>query len=62
MQSVYGLTPLTERAQKWVDENVNFEPWQLLGLTIVLEHRYIDEILEAMVDDGLEDGVDFEAN
>ena len=61
MQSVYGLTPITQAAKDWIKENVQAESWQWLGHTLVIEHRYISDIVQGMVDDGLVPNTDFQA-
>ena len=59
MQTVYGLMVLSEQAREWIDENVNAEPWQWMGDTLGIEHRYIADIVEAMMQDGLVNNRDF---
>ena len=59
MQTVYGLMVLSEQAREWIDENVNAEPWQWMGDTFGIEHRYIADIVEAMMQDGLVNNRDF---
>lgn len=50
--SITILTPLTEAAQEWVDENL---PEDALGFGggVVIEPRYAGSILEGLQDDGL---------
>lgn len=50
--TLYLLTPVTKRAQKWVDEHLP-EDRQTLGTGIAVEHRYIGEIVEGIKRDGL---------
>jgi len=60
-QTVYGLTPVSEEAKQWIDDNVASEPWQWLGRSLVIENRYLADIIEGMVNDGLQPNIDFEA-
>ena len=43
--SVVGIVPLTAKAREWVKENVYAEPWQWLGDTLCVDHRYADDLL-----------------
>lgn len=56
--TVYLLTPKTEAAKCWLDENVASEAWQWLGDGLGIEHRYIEGVWQGIVDAGLEE--DFE--
>ena len=47
---MYQLTPKTDRAKTWVDENVHSEPWQWLGSTLVVDHHFIKDLELGMVD------------
>lgn len=54
---VYGIaliTALTDAGREWVDENVNYEPWQLQGNAVACERSYADGIADGARDDGLE--------
>lgn len=51
--SIIGITPMTPAAREWIDENCHVEPWQWLGLTLNVDCRYAEDILQGMVDDGL---------
>ena len=59
MQTVYQLVPETDEANAWVKENVNYEPYQKLGNTLVVEHHYIEDIIAGMIDAGFTLGEDF---
>ena len=52
--SIAMITPMTPAGQKWVDENIPYEPWQLMGCSISCEPRCIPAIIEGMQDAGLE--------
>jgi hypothetical protein len=51
--SIFTLTPLTEPASVWIDEHIG-DGAQCWGAGIVVEHRYIGDIVEGIVNDGLE--------
>jgi len=51
--SIVGITPMTPAARKWIDENCQVESWQWLGLTLNVDHRLADAILEGMSEAGL---------
>ena len=59
IQSVFGITPITKRAKKWIKTNVSTEPWQWLGPTLVVEHRYIADLTAGMLEAGLIVNKDF---
>jgi len=50
--SLFTLKPLTPAARQWVDEFIdpNAQHW---GGGIVIEHRYIEPIVDAIINDGL---------
>jgi hypothetical protein len=50
--SVFLLIPVTQSAQSWVEENLQSDA-QWFGGGVVVEHRYIWEILEGIQNDGL---------
>ncbi len=60
MKSVYSLLPISDLSKDWVKANVNYESWQILGGTIVIEHGYIIPIVEGMIAEGFVQGQDFE--
>ena len=51
--SVAMLTPMTPDAHQWIDENIQFEPWQRFGASIACEPRCLDQLIEGMEEDGL---------
>jgi len=50
--SLFTLTPLTPAACQWVDEFIDPDA-QHWGGGIVIEHRYITPIVNAIIEDGL---------
>jgi hypothetical protein len=52
--SVVIVTPQTDAAKEWVEENVETSGWQWLGGGFAVEPRMLDNLLEGMDADGLE--------
>jgi hypothetical protein len=50
--TVYLLTPKTEAAQDWVEENLPKDA-TIFGRAIAVEHRYIQSIIGGIAADGL---------
>jgi hypothetical protein len=49
--SIFLLTPNSESAKEWVDENIDSEAmWW--GNSVVVEHRYIRDIVDGLLNDG----------
>jgi hypothetical protein len=51
--TVTTITPLSDRCREWLEENVEIEAWQRLGSSIAVEPRYVDQLAEAMIEEGL---------
>jgi len=49
------LTALTQKAQRWVDENVYCEDWQRVYGGIAGDWRMVNDIREAMLEEGFRD-------
>lgn len=49
--SIFLLTPLTEAANLWVDEHLPEDRMTFAGATVV-EHRYINDLVEALIAEG----------
>jgi hypothetical protein len=43
--SFVSFTPLDKRARTWVEEHVWYEPWQWLGGSLNVDHRYAGDIV-----------------
>lgn len=52
--SVIGLLPQSPAAQDWIDSNLETEGWQWLGPTLWVDHRMAGNIIDGMINDGLE--------
>ncbi len=50
------VTPQTDAAKAWVEENVETSGWQWLGGGFAVEPRMLDNLLAGMEEDGLEIG------
>ena len=59
MQTVFSICPISEAAKKWLDENTQAESWNWLGSSLVVEHRYIADIVAGMMEAGLIPNRDF---
>jgi hypothetical protein len=51
--SLYLLRPLTVQAAKWLDEHIE-QNRQMFGTAVVVEHRYVADIVHGIRADGLE--------
>lgn len=49
--TAFHVTPISLRAREC--ENVSLENWQWLGGWFGVDHRYIDNLVQGMRDDGL---------
>lgn len=47
------IEPLSPAGRKWINEHVSKEGWQPYWPTIIIEHRYLDDLLEGAANDGL---------
>jgi hypothetical protein len=52
--TLVAISPLTDTAREWIDENVVSEGWQWMGGSLFVEHRYAEDLVSGMVDAGLE--------
>ena len=50
--SIYLLRPISRRGRRWVDMRVTADRTEWAG-AIVVEHRYIGDIMRGALDDGL---------
>ena len=50
--SIFLLQPLTERATQWCKQHLP-EDRQMWGASTVVEHRYIRDIVQGIIDDGM---------
>lgn len=50
--SIVVLRPMNDEAREWIDFNVDPDA-QWFGRGVVIEHRYVNDIVEGIVSDGL---------
>ena len=51
--SMVALSPMSADANKAVDAGlINYEEWQLMGGSIMVDHRMADDLIENLRDDG----------
>jgi len=58
MPSVYLLRAESDAERTWIDEHISEDALRFGG-GVAVEHRYIDDIVEGMLTDGLEPNTDF---
>jgi hypothetical protein len=51
--TVFVFCPLTSEAKEWIDENVESEPYQWFGNSLVVDHRFAWGLGQGMKDAGL---------
>lgn len=51
--TIFLLRPLTVAATAWLEENITGDDHQYFGHALVVEHRYIADIVEGIRNDGL---------
>jgi len=52
--SIFLLKPYTKAAKAWVNENIGQDNgYQPMWPTVVLEVRYVDNVLQGIANDGL---------
>ena len=52
MKTIYFLSPFSEKAIKWMKNNLIGEQTKI-GKTIIVEHRHIFDIVEGIKEEGL---------
>ena len=59
MPSVYLITPLTSECRNWLKENVS-EDAMYLGPSLAVEHRYVEDLVLGLQEQGFRNGRDFQ--
>ena len=54
------IIPKSKDCRTWLFDNLILAEAQFWGKGIVVEHRYIEDIIKAMRNEGFKDGQDFE--
>lgn len=52
--SIVMFYPRTQAAEQWIEDNVQLESWQWLGLQFGVDPRYAGDLVAGMRDAGLE--------
>ncbi len=52
--TLFLLRPASENGQAWIEDSLNLDDAQYFGEAVVVEHRYIRDIVDGAVADGLE--------
>jgi hypothetical protein len=50
---------VSKEAKEWVDDHVHYDDHQMIGKGIAIEPRYLEPIVEAMLNEGFTNGEDF---
>jgi len=58
MKTIFQITPLTKKATRWIENNLEKDALKN-AYAVVVGHRYIYPIYEAMLKDGLKNKHDF---
>jgi hypothetical protein len=51
--SIVMFTPRTPQGEKWIQENLEFESWQMMGPSLCLDHRPAQDVVYLMEEAGL---------
>ena len=51
--SIVTITPLTDAARDWLDEHVQAESWQWLGVSLAVDRRYSGDLVDGIANAGL---------
>ena len=50
--SVVLFTPGNDQEMKFMKEALDTEPWQWLGKSLVVDHRYAEDLVELFAEEG----------
>lgn len=51
--SIVMFTPMTKAGEDWIQQNVEFESWQMMGPSLCVDHRPAQGLVEGMQEAGL---------
>lgn len=51
--TIWMFIPITKKAKRWIRDHVSSEPWQWLGRSLCVDHRYGPDLAGGMADAGL---------
>jgi hypothetical protein len=52
--TLVGFKAISDEASDWIHENVHSEPWQWLGGTLWVDHRFAPMLLDGIAEAGFE--------
>jgi hypothetical protein len=61
MPSVFLIRPLTAQCDDWLTENVSDDA-MYLGRSLAVEHRYVEDLVMGLRENGFMPGKDFEVS
>jgi hypothetical protein len=50
--TITTITPLSDACRDWLEEYADIERWQRFGNAIAVEPRYVEQLAEAMIEEG----------
>ena len=51
--SIALAQPLTKKGADWVQSKLSFESWQIMGTAVAVEPRYVEDLSQNAINDGL---------
>ena len=51
--SIFLLRPVSDAGTDWINDHIDTENAQWFGISVVIEHRYIQDIVDGAIHDGL---------
>lgn len=51
--SIVSFQPANEQEYSWMQDNLQTESWQWLGRNLNVDHRFADDIIALMQEEGL---------
>lgn len=54
--SIIGFAPMSEHAEEWFTDNVETSDWQWMGGCLMVDARLARDLMQGIVDAGLELG------
>jgi hypothetical protein len=52
--TMFAFVPQSRTARTWFARNVHSDPWQWMGGTLMVEHRYAVDICDALLSEGFQ--------
>lgn len=52
--TVTVLVADTDAGREWIEDNIQYEDWQLLGGALVIQTKFAEAIMAGAADDGLD--------